>query len=155
MGALYGVTRAGYYAWRRRGESARRRQDRGLLVRIRALFDGSLGTYGSPRIHRALAAAASESAAGVSHGSCARPDCAPGREALSAHPLLPAHRRPEPRRHERRPSDAHRAESRRAQSPPAAGARLSQRSASSSGATSRTTTACGCTPESVIARRWT
>jgi putative transposase len=50
------VTRAGYYAWRRRGESARRRQDRGLLVQIQALFDRSRGTYGSPRIHRALAA---------------------------------------------------------------------------------------------------
>jgi putative transposase len=56
MCALYGVTRAGYYAWRRRGESARRRQDRGLLVQIQALFDRSRGTYGSPRIHRALAA---------------------------------------------------------------------------------------------------
>ena len=56
MCTLYGVTRAGYYAWRRRGESARRRQDRGLLVQIQTLFDRSRGTYGSPRIHRALAA---------------------------------------------------------------------------------------------------
>jgi putative transposase len=56
MCALYGVTRAGYYAWRRRGESARRRQDQGLLVQIQALFDRSRGTYGSPRIHRALVA---------------------------------------------------------------------------------------------------
>ena len=53
---LYGVTRAGYYAWRRRGDSARRRQDRGLLVQIQALFERSRRTYGSPRIHRALAA---------------------------------------------------------------------------------------------------
>ena len=56
MCALYGVTRVGYYAWRHRGESARRGQDRGLLSRIRTLFEGSRGTYGSPRIHQALRA---------------------------------------------------------------------------------------------------
>ena len=55
--ALYGVTRAGYYAWRGRGESPRRGQDRGVLSTIRAVFDGSRGTYGSPRIHQALRAA--------------------------------------------------------------------------------------------------
>ncbi len=55
--ALYGVTRVGYYAWRHRGESARRGQDRGLLSRIRTLFETSRGTYGSPRIHHALRAA--------------------------------------------------------------------------------------------------
>jgi putative transposase len=57
MCALYGVTRVGYYAWRHRGESARRGQDRGLLSRIRPLFETSRGTYGSPRIHQALRAA--------------------------------------------------------------------------------------------------
>ena len=51
------MTRAGYYAWRRRGESGRRRQDRSLLGTIRGLFARSRATYGSPRIHRALAAA--------------------------------------------------------------------------------------------------
>jgi len=55
MCALYRVTRAGYYAWRRRGDSARRRQDRMILAQTRAIFDRSRGTYGSPRIHRALA----------------------------------------------------------------------------------------------------
>jgi hypothetical protein len=55
--ALYGVTRVGYYAWRHREESARRRRDRRLLDTIRGLFEQSRGTYGSPRIHRALAAA--------------------------------------------------------------------------------------------------
>jgi putative transposase len=54
MCALYGVTRVGYYAWRGRGESARREQDRGLLSAIRAIFDRSRRTYGSPRIHQAL-----------------------------------------------------------------------------------------------------
>ncbi len=57
MCALYRVTRAGYYAWRRRGESVRRQQDRRLLTQIRAIFDGSRGTYGSPRVHGALGAA--------------------------------------------------------------------------------------------------
>jgi len=51
------VTRSGYYAWRRRGESRRRRQDRRVLDTIRELFERSRGTYGSPRIHRALSAA--------------------------------------------------------------------------------------------------
>ena len=55
--ALYDVTRAGYYAWRGRGESPRRGQDRRVLSTIRALFEGSRGTYGSPRIHQALRAA--------------------------------------------------------------------------------------------------
>ena len=41
MCALYGVTRVGYYAWQHRGESARRRQDRGLLSMIRTLFETS------------------------------------------------------------------------------------------------------------------
>jgi putative transposase len=54
--ALYDVTRAGYYAWRGRGPSARKRQDGALLQRIRAIFARSRGTYGSPRVHRALAA---------------------------------------------------------------------------------------------------
>ncbi len=55
--ALYAVTRAGYYAWRPRGLSARQRQDAALLEQIQAIFARSRGTYGSPRIHRSLAAA--------------------------------------------------------------------------------------------------
>lgn len=54
--ALYGVTRAGFYAWRARHESAHREQDRELTRDIQALFSASGGTYGSPRIHRALRA---------------------------------------------------------------------------------------------------
>ncbi|MBI3062859.1 MAG: IS3 family transposase, partial [Deltaproteobacteria bacterium] len=57
MCALYQVTRSGYYAWRRRGDSARRQQDRIFLDAIRDISDRSRGTYGSPRIHRALRAA--------------------------------------------------------------------------------------------------
>jgi putative transposase len=53
--ALYGVTRAGYYARRQRPESARREQDRNLLEAMETIFERSGGTYGSPRMHRALA----------------------------------------------------------------------------------------------------
>lgn len=51
---LFAVTRAGFYAWRRRPVSARRRQDRVLLEEMRAIFEASDGTYGSPRIQHAL-----------------------------------------------------------------------------------------------------
>ena len=50
----YGVTRGGYYAWCRRPSSLRARQDELLAVRIEAIFEASVGTYGSPRIHEAL-----------------------------------------------------------------------------------------------------
>ena len=55
--ALYGVTRAGYYAWRRRPLSARAEQDRELGRQIATIFTAHHGRYGSPRIHRALRAA--------------------------------------------------------------------------------------------------
>ena len=54
MCRLYGVTRAGYYAWRRRGESRRHRGDQALVLEMHRLFEASGGTYGSPRLHRAL-----------------------------------------------------------------------------------------------------
>jgi putative transposase len=54
--ALYGVSRGGYDAWRRRGESTWRAQDWHLLSTIQALFDRSRRTYRSPRIHQALRA---------------------------------------------------------------------------------------------------
>ena len=50
----YGVTTAGYYAWRRRPESAHAEQDRQLLTRITRIFQAHSGRYGSPRVHRAL-----------------------------------------------------------------------------------------------------
>ena len=54
MCRFYGVSRAGYYAWKARGESARRQDDRRLLKRITQLHKASDGTYGSPRVHEAL-----------------------------------------------------------------------------------------------------
>ena len=50
----YGVTRAGYYAWCQRAPSARSRRDDKLMKRVRAIFEASAGTYGSPRIHFSL-----------------------------------------------------------------------------------------------------
>ena len=50
----YGVTRAGYYAWRRRPGSAHAEQDRQLLARITRIFRAHAGRYGSPRVHRVL-----------------------------------------------------------------------------------------------------
>jgi putative transposase len=52
---VLGVTSAGYYAWRRRGPSLRSLGDAELKRRIARIFDGSLQTYGAPRIHAELA----------------------------------------------------------------------------------------------------
>lgn len=49
-----GVSRSGYYAWQKRPESKRKRQDRNLKARIRQVHKESRGTYGSPRIHLEL-----------------------------------------------------------------------------------------------------
>jgi transposase InsO family protein len=51
---LYGVTRAGFYAWRSRPLSARAVQDQELTQLIRAIFTGHGERYGSPRVHREL-----------------------------------------------------------------------------------------------------
>ena len=53
---LFGVSRSGFYAWRRRPVSAHAEQDRRLTARIRTLFRAHHGAYGSPRIQDALAA---------------------------------------------------------------------------------------------------
>jgi putative transposase len=54
---VLGVSAGGYYAWQRRGASARWRKDQELLDQIRAFHRQSRGTYGTPRIHRDLRAA--------------------------------------------------------------------------------------------------
>jgi putative transposase len=48
------VTPSGFYAWRRRPESTRTREDRRLKILVRASFDGSRRNYGSPRVHEDL-----------------------------------------------------------------------------------------------------
>jgi len=52
------VSRAGYYAWVRRGPAARTRADGELAERIRQVHAQSRATYGAPRIHAELAATA-------------------------------------------------------------------------------------------------
>jgi putative transposase len=54
MCRVYGVTRAGYYAWRSRERSERERQNETLAAEIRSVHAESRGTYGSPRVHQVL-----------------------------------------------------------------------------------------------------
>jgi len=54
MCRLYGVTRAGFYAWRSRERSERERQNEALASEIAVVHAQSHGTYGSPRVHHAL-----------------------------------------------------------------------------------------------------
>ena len=48
------VSTSGYYDWRGRAESRRQKQDRRLVVEIKAIHKESRQTYGSPRIHDEL-----------------------------------------------------------------------------------------------------
>jgi len=50
----FGVSRAGYYAWRERAPSARSIADAELTARIKAIHKASRETYGAPRIHAEL-----------------------------------------------------------------------------------------------------
>lgn len=50
MCELYGVTRAGLYAWLRRQPSAHARNDDLLLQQVRLVHERSRGYYGSPRV---------------------------------------------------------------------------------------------------------
>jgi transposase InsO family protein len=50
------VARSGYYAWRKRAPSATAQRQEQLTGQIRAVHQQSRATYGSPRVHRDLAA---------------------------------------------------------------------------------------------------
>jgi putative transposase len=52
--SVLGVSRAGYYAWKRRPPSPRVVGDRALTRRIVTIHCDSFGTYGRPRVHAAL-----------------------------------------------------------------------------------------------------
>ena len=54
MCRVYGVTRAGYYAWRERPMSKRQQQDQTLKRQIERIHEESRGIYGSPRVYREL-----------------------------------------------------------------------------------------------------
>ncbi len=51
---LLEVSASGYYAWKHRGPSRRQLDDMVLLAHIRAHFETSHSTYGSPRMHAEL-----------------------------------------------------------------------------------------------------
>ena len=50
----FGVSRSGFYAWRRRGESTRHARNRTLLSAIQSIHRETRQSYGSPRMHREL-----------------------------------------------------------------------------------------------------
>ncbi len=56
MCRVYGITRAGFYAWRNRGPSLRAQQNETQVQQIRQIHRASRGVYGSPRVYRQLQA---------------------------------------------------------------------------------------------------
>jgi transposase InsO family protein len=53
---LLGVSRSGYYAWKKRSTAPRRAQDQRLAAQVAQIHARSRGVYGSPRVHAALRA---------------------------------------------------------------------------------------------------
>ena len=51
---VLGVSTSGFYAWRKRGPSARERRDAELMAWIRQVHQHSRETYGAPRVHAEL-----------------------------------------------------------------------------------------------------
>lgn len=56
MCRVLGISRSGYYAWKRRPPSASSKSDAKLAVEVTAAHRRNRGIYGSPRIHRELRA---------------------------------------------------------------------------------------------------
>ena len=54
MCRMLAVSRAGFYAWRRRPVAARTREDQVLAVAVAAIYAGHHGRYGSPRVRMEL-----------------------------------------------------------------------------------------------------
>jgi putative transposase len=54
MCRILNVSHSGYYEWRGRGESRRKKKDLELKEKIRATYEQNKKRYGSPRIHDAL-----------------------------------------------------------------------------------------------------
>jgi hypothetical protein len=50
------ISENGYYNWRKRGKSQRKRDDEQLVSRIEDAYQENRGVYGSPRIHAELKA---------------------------------------------------------------------------------------------------
>jgi putative transposase len=51
---MLGVSKSGYYAWRKRPRSKRVREDVVLTEKIRQIHGRSRQTYGYPRVHAEL-----------------------------------------------------------------------------------------------------
>ena len=51
MASVFKVTRSGYYAFMKRGESSRSKEDKVLLKKIEESYQNSNRRYGSPSIH--------------------------------------------------------------------------------------------------------
>jgi putative transposase len=51
-----GVSRSGYYAWKKRPEAPRLKEDAALVEEIKVAYKTGRGAYGSPRVHRELRA---------------------------------------------------------------------------------------------------
>jgi putative transposase len=56
MCEMLSVSRAGFYAWRKRPESQRQRENKRLRVLIKASFEKSRKTYGYRRVYKDLQA---------------------------------------------------------------------------------------------------
>jgi transposase InsO family protein len=54
MAAVLEVTRSGYYAWKKRGQSKRKQQDQELLQHISRIHAEAKEAYGSPRVTKQL-----------------------------------------------------------------------------------------------------
>ena len=54
MCRVYGVTRAGFYAWNCRAPSLRSQEDAALVKKIIKIHQDSRSIYGSPRVYRRL-----------------------------------------------------------------------------------------------------
>lgn len=54
MCGVLGVSKSGFYAWRKRSTCHHKREDAHLKQEIRQVFERHQGRYGSPRIHRDL-----------------------------------------------------------------------------------------------------
>jgi putative transposase len=73
---VLGVSKSGYYAWRRRPPSERSRFDAVLAEKIVTIHRNSRATYGSPRVHAELAAIGASVAPGSEWpGSCVSRSC--------------------------------------------------------------------------------
>jgi putative transposase len=51
---VLGISRSGYYAWKKRKQSQREQENQALIEHIRRIHRMSRKTYGSPRVHAAL-----------------------------------------------------------------------------------------------------